>query len=151
MYEGGGRHSLDLVVDRRQLFVLGGDGLGCRFRNQRIGGKHHGHRLADETHLVDREYRLVVERRTVIGLGDHLADVVGGKHAKDARYFLRRAGVDRLDAAMRHGAAENLAVQHAVQSHQVGIFGSAGHFFARFEARDRTADLATPYRVRRHQ
>ena len=70
------RHRLDLVVDRRQLLIFGDDRVRRGFGNMRIGGEHDGDRLADETHFVDRQDRLVVERRPVIGIGDDLADVV---------------------------------------------------------------------------
>ena len=55
--------------------------------------------------------------------------------------FLRGAGVDRLDPAVRHGAAEYLGMQHAGQAHGVGVFGAAGDLVAAFEARHRAADL----------
>ncbi len=147
---GRRRHRLDFVVDRRQFLIFGDDGVRRGFGNMRIGGEHDGDRLADETHFVDRQDRLVVERRPVIRIGDHLAHVVRGDDAKHARHCLRRGRIDRLDAAMRHGGTENLAMQHAGQPHQVRVFGAAGDFFAAFEARHRAADLAAAYWVCRH-
>ena len=63
-------HGLDLVVHRGQLLVLGGDEMHRLFGDVRVDGEHHGDRLADVAHLVEREDRLIVERRAVIRLGD---------------------------------------------------------------------------------
>ena len=65
-----------------------------------------------------------------------------GHDAMDARKFFRCAGVDRLDAAVRDGAAKDFAMQHARQAHGVGIFGATGDLVARLEARQRAADLS---------
>ena len=144
------RHRLDLVEHRRQFLVFGDDQLRRLLGDVRVGGQHDRHWLADEPHLVDRQDRLVVERRAVIGIGDHLADVVGGDDAVHARHRAGRAHVDALDAAMRHGAAEDLSVQHAGQPHVVDVFGAAGDLLARFEPRHRAADLgARHYGVHR--
>ena len=145
------RHRLDLVVDRLELLVFGGDRLDGSVRDMRIGGEHHRDRLADEAHFVHGQDRLIVERRAVIGIGDHLDDVFGSDDAEHAGDFLRRADVDRLDAAVRHRRAEDLAIKHAGQPHQMGIFGAAGDLFARFEPRYRAADLAAAYRIGRHR
>ena len=72
------RQRLDLVVDRRQLLVFGGDELHRLLGDVRIGGDDGGDRLADEAHLLVREDRLVVERRPVIGTLQHLHHVVDG-------------------------------------------------------------------------
>ena len=133
---------LDLVEHRRQLLVFGDDELRRLLGDVRIGGEHDRDRLADVVHLVDREDRLVVEGRAVIGLGDDLAHVLGCDDAIDAGHLPGRAGVDRLDAAVRDRAAENLAVQHAGQPHGVGVFGAPGDLLARLEPRQRAADLA---------
>ena len=117
---------LDLVEDRRQLLVFGDDQLRRLLGDVGIGGEHHGDRLADEVHLVDRQDRLIVECRAVIGLRDDLAHVLDGDDAIDAGHLLGRAGVDRLDAAVGDGAAEDLAVQHAGKPHGVGVFGAPG-------------------------
>ena len=148
---GRRRHRLDFVVDRRQLLIFGDDRVRRGFRDMGIGGEHDGDRLADEAHFVDGQDRLVVERRPVIGIGDDLADVIRGDDAENAGDFLRRGRVDRLDAAVRHGGTKNLAVQHAGQPHQMGVFGAAGDLLAAFEARHRAADLAAAYRIGRHQ
>ena len=134
---------LDLVEDRGQFLVFGGDELYRLVGNVRVGGDHGGDRLADEAHLLVRQDRLVVEGRPVIGIGDHLHDVVDGDDMEDARHLLRRAGVDRLDAAMRHGAAKQLRHQHTGQPHGVDVFGAAGDLVARFQPRNGAADLGT--------
>ena len=46
-----------------QLFIVGGDQLHRAFGGVRIGGQHDGDRLADIAHLVERQDRLIVERR----------------------------------------------------------------------------------------
>ena len=71
----------------------------------------------------------------------HLLHVVDGDDVQHARHLLRRAGVDRLDAAVRDRAAEDLGMQHARQPHGVGVFGAAGDLVAAFEPRHRAADL----------
>ena len=128
-------HRLDFVVDCGQFLVFGDDFLRRGLGDMRIGGEHDGDRLADEPHLVDRQDRLIMECRTVIGIGNDLGDVLGGDDAIDARDFFRRAHVDRLDAAVRHGAAEDFSVQHAGQPHRMGVFGAADDLVARFEPR----------------
>jgi hypothetical protein len=133
---------LDLVVDGGQLLVFGGDRLHGLLGHVRIGRQHHGDGLADEAHLLVREDRLVVERRAVIGVRNDGLDVVDRDDAIDAGDLLRRAGVDRLDAAMRDGAAEDLGMQHAGQAEIMGVLRAARDFFARFKAGQRAADLA---------
>ena len=61
----GRGHRLDLVEDRRQFLVIGDDQLCRRLGDMRVCGQHHGDRLADKMHLVDREDRLIVEGRAV--------------------------------------------------------------------------------------
>ncbi len=136
-----GGHGLHLVVDRGQFLVFRHDLVDRGFGDVGIGGHHHRDRLADEAHLVDRQDGLIVERGAVVGIGDHLADVVGGEDAMNAGNLLRGAGVDRLDPAMRHRAAEDLSVQHSRQPHGVRVFGASGDLLAGFEPRQRTADL----------
>src|SRR5262249_59858896 len=68
--------------------------------------------------------------------------VVDRDDAVDARDLLGRAGVDRLDAVVRDGAAEDLRVQHAGQAQIVGVLGAPRDLVARLETRQRAADLA---------
>ena len=134
-------HRLDLVVDRGQLLVLGDDEVRRLLGDVRIGREHDRDRLADVAHLVDREDRLVVERRAVVRLGDDGADVVGGDHAVHAADRLRGADVDALDATVRDGAAEDLAVEHPRQAQVVDVLRAPGDLLPRLEPRDRAADL----------
>ncbi len=96
-------HRRDLVVDGRQFVVFGGDQLRGPLGHVRVARQHHGDRLADVTHLVERQDRLVVKGRAVIGLGDQLADVFAGHDAMHARDRARRLRIDAADAAVRQG------------------------------------------------
>jgi len=136
-----GLHRRDLVVYRRQFVVFGRDQLHRVLGDMRIGGEHHRDRLADVVHLVERQDRLIVEGGTVIGLGNDLVDVFAGDDAVHAVERTRRRGVDAADAAVRHGRAEHLAVQHAGQAQVMRIFGAAGDLGARFEPRQLSADF----------
>ena len=145
---------LDLVEHRRQFVVFGDDQRRGLVGDMGILGEHHGDRLTDVMHLVDREDRLVVERRAVIGVRDDLAHVLRRHHPVDARHRLRGAGVDRADAAVSDGRAKNLAEQHARQAQIVRVFGASRDLLAGFEPRRRAADLAAGGccgRYRRHQ
>ena len=130
---GGGGHRLHLVVDRGKFLVLRHNLVHGRLGDVRIRRHHDRDRLADESYLFEGQNRLVVERRAVIGVGDHPADIVGGVHALHAGNFRGGAGVDRLDSAVRHGAAEDLAVQHAGQPQEMSVFGASGDLFATLE------------------
>ena len=133
--EGGRGHGFHLVVDRGQVLVFRHDLVDRGFGDMGIGGYDHRDRLADEAHLVDCQNGLVVECRAVIGIGDHLKDVVGGEDAMNAGNLRRRTRVDRFDPAMRHRAAEDLSVQHSRQPHGVSVFGASGDLLAAFEPR----------------
>ena len=58
-------HRLDFVEHGRQFLVLDVDQLRRGLRHVRIARQHHRDRLADVVDLVEREDRLVVERRAV--------------------------------------------------------------------------------------
>jgi hypothetical protein len=133
---------LDLVEDRWQWLVLDHDRLCRLFGDARIDGEHRSDRLADMAYLSFGEDRLVVKRRSVIGLGDDAADIGGGDDAMHAGDRHRGAAVDVADKAVRHRAAAELGPQHAGQAQIVDVFGGAGDFGAGLDARDRAADLA---------
>ncbi len=124
--DGRGGDGFDFVEHRRQLFVVGGDQLHGAFGGVRIGGEHDGDRLADIAHLVERQDRLIVKGGAVIGIGDELPDVLAGDDREDALGLARVGDIDRADAAMRDGAAEDLAVQHAGQAQIVDVVRAAG-------------------------
>ncbi len=126
---------LDLVEHRRQLFVFGGNQLHRLLGQMRILGQHGGNGLADVMHLVERQDRLVVERRPVVRIGDDGLDVLAGIDGENARYVARSAHIDGFDAPMRHRAAEELADQHAGQAHGVGIFGAPAYLRACLQSR----------------
>ena len=97
-----GLHRRDFVIDRRQFLVFDLDQLRGALGHMRIARQHGGDRLADMVHLVERQDRLVVKRRTVIGLGDQLADILAGDDAMHAGDGARCTHVDVADAAVRH-------------------------------------------------
>ena len=132
---------LDLVIDRRKLVVFRRDQLHRLLGHVRIGGKHHRDRLAHMADLLMRQDRLVVEGRAVIGMRDERKNIVDGDDPGDAGQRARRAGVDAADAAMRHGAAKHLAIEHAGQAQVMHIFRTPRDLLARLQARDALADL----------
>ncbi len=132
---------LDLVIDRGKLVIVGGDQLHRLLGHVRVGGQHHGDRLAHMADLLMRQDRLVVEGRAVIGMRDERENVVDGDDAGDAGQRARRGGVDAADAAMRYGAAKDLAIKHAGKTQVVHIFGAPGDLLARLQPRDALADL----------
>jgi hypothetical protein len=145
---------LDFVEHRRQFVILGDD-QGGLLRHMGIVRQHHRDGLADIMHLVDGEDRLVVEGRAVIGVRDDLAHVLRGDDAVDARHRLGGAGVDQSDPAVGDGRAEDPAEQHARQPQIMGVFRPSRDLLARFQPRQRAADLAAGNRRRgrcgRHQ
>ena len=108
------------VRDRRQLFDLDFDRLE-RVLGLRLGvGDHHGDRLADVADLVLRDDRLkiVLEFRQVgqpqRDDRDALPDIRGGDDRMHARHGARGRRVDPAKPAVRHAAAHNHRMQHAV-------------------------------------
>ena len=151
VHDRGGGHGLDLVIDGGQLLVVGDHELGGGVGDVRIGGQHHRDRLAHIMHLVEREDRLIVERRAVERLRHHGADVLDGHHPVHAG---KRAGgldVDRADTPMRDRAAHDLAVEHAGQPQIVHVFGAARDLGGAFETADRAPDLSAADRPGCHQ
>src|SRR5262249_31055178 len=71
-------------------------------------------------------------------------------HTKHAGNAGRRADVDPPYTAVRDGAAENLAVDHARYLHGVGVFGTARDLGPCLKPRQRNADLAAGCTVRGH-
>src|SRR5215469_2657770 len=143
----GGFH---LVEDRRQFLIVDDNELCGLLGNMRIAGEHHPDGLADVTHLVDRQNRLIMEGRTVIGMWDDLDNVVASDDAVNAGNFERLAKVDVLETPMRDGAAHNLAHEHTWQAHMMYVFGPAGDLGDGLESRNGAANLSTRSRCRRH-
>ena len=88
-----------------------------------------------------REDRLVVERGAVIGLRDELADFLAVTTRCTPASARAALVVDARDAAMRNGAAEDLAVQHAGETQAVHVFGPAGDLGPRFQPGNAATDL----------
>ena len=110
-----GRQRLVLDVDQLQR-VLGD-----------VGGLGHDrrHLLALEAHLVGGEHRLGVARE-----GGHPGEVVlrhqvAGDDGDDTRQGLRPGGVDRDDAGVCKGAAQELHVQHPRERDVVDVVALA--------------------------
>ena len=139
MNRRGGR--FHFVENRRQFFVLRSDQAGGIFSHMRVSCKDHSDRLSDIAHLVQGEHRLIVKRRSVIGLGNQPLDILTGDHRMHTGYGACRARVDRHNASMGNAAAEHLAVQYAWQADVVDVFGAPGDLGCAFHARDRAADL----------
>ncbi len=105
-------HGLDLVEDRGQLVVIHVDERQRLLGDVRVLGEHDRDRLADMTHYVDRQHRLVVKGRAVERLRHHSCHVGGRDHPMHAGKARCRRHVEPADAAVRDGAAQDLAVQH---------------------------------------
>src|ERR1700752_5340277 len=136
---GGG---FPLVEDRRQFRIVDANELRGLLRNMRVAGKHHRDRLADVTHLVDRQNRLIVEGRAVIGMWDDLDNVVAGDDSVNAGNFECFAKVDVLKSPVSDGAAHDLAHEHAWQAHMMYIFGPAGDLGDGLQSRNGAANLS---------
>ncbi len=104
-----------------QRLVLDDDGLAAVLGDVRVVGDHAGDLLALEANLVGGEHglRVVGQRRhpREVALRGHLA----GQHQPHAGDLPRLAGVDGLDARVRHRAAQDLHVQHAGQHDVVDV------------------------------
>jgi hypothetical protein len=109
--------------------------------DMRVAGQHHGDRLADMAHLVQRQDGLIVKRRAVIRFGDNFSNILAGDDAMDAGDFPRCAGINVADAAVRHRRPRDFAVEHAGQAQIVHVVGAAGDLGAHFEARNLSPDL----------
>ena len=60
------------------------------------------------------------------------------------------AGVDRADAGVRAGTAQNLGVQHAVEHKVARLDGGARELVAAVDARNAAADVKQFVGARRH-
>ena len=136
-----GLHRRDLVIHRRQFVIFGGDQLHGLLGDVRIASQHGRNRLADITHFVERQDRLVVKGGAVIGFRDQLADIFAGDDAVHAGQLPRRLRIDAADAPVRHGRAKHFAVQHAGQPQIMRIIGAPGHLGAHFKPRNIPSDL----------
>jgi len=147
-------HGFDLVIDRRQLFILGKRS-GATAASAMCGSVATTAATGSPTKRTLSSARIgwVVERRSVIRIGDHLADVFAGETPR-ARPGMRAgcADVNALYTAVRNGASKNLAVDHARQLHHVGCIRRGPVTLARcLKPGQRDADLAPSRTVYRHR
>ena len=83
------------------------------------GGQHHRDRLADIAHLVVGDHRLLERLELRQRLQPHRDDRRAARHVGrgddgvHARHLQRRGGVDRDEAAVRHGAAQDHGIEQA--------------------------------------
>ena len=135
-----GGQRFDLVVHPRQFLVIDLNQARRPLRDMRVGGEHCGNRFAKMAHLVQRQDRLIVKGRSVIGFGHDSPHVLAGNDLVHARQRRRFADVDRPDTAMRDRAAVQLGVQHRGEPQIVDILGPAGDLGAAFDPREGTAN-----------
>ena len=105
--------ALNGIDERRQLLVVDLDQLDGVGRRIAVLGDDEGDLLALEQHLLVGQHRLHVagERRHVVEI--ERLQVVGGEDRLDARHLERGRRVDRLDARVAVGRADEIAEQHA--------------------------------------
>ncbi|MEJ7695096.1 MAG: hypothetical protein WKF78_00140 [Candidatus Limnocylindrales bacterium] len=136
---GAWRESLVECRDDGQLLVVDDDladgGLGDRM----VRGRDSGDRLTGEADPVDREYRPVLDRVTVVRVDVH--QVRGCQDRDDAGDRLGRRRVDREDPGMRVRASEHLAVEHPRNHDVADEFGLAAQLLGGIRACHRPADL----------
>ena len=123
------RQRLQLHLDLRQ------GRLGCLLADR-------GHRrqaLAEKADLVVRED---VDLRLAIGKVGCSGHVGGGDDRGDAGHRLRLARIDRQDARVMDGAAQDPGVQHAVHLQVGGVFRPAVHRAGAVQSRNADPDGA---------
>ena len=126
------------AADRPQLAVLDVDEPARVPRGLLLGRRDRDDGVADEAHLVGTERVLVLAHRQDAERRRH---VLARQHALDAGQRLGLRGVDLDDLGVRHGAAQQLHVQHARQRHVVGELRQARDLAARVDLADRLADV----------
>ena len=135
-----------IAVDHRgKRLDIDGDRLQCILGQRDAVGDHDGDRLADKADLVGGDDRLHVtlgRRQRVVPQRNrrYLADVGRGDHRMDAGPRAGRRRVDRADAAVRDGAAQDHRVQHFFVGEIVGVLAAPGEKAQILEPLDRAAD-----------
>ena len=133
---GDRRQRLDVDLDQPER-VLGDAG---------SVGEHDRQRLADVTHLAVRDHGLPERLEVRQWLQPHgdarhaLAHVCGGDHEMHAGEPARPRNVDRADAAVGDGAAQDRRVQHALARDVVDVLPAPAQEAEIFQALDRAAD-----------
>ena len=133
------------ICDDGQRRDVDRDRLRRIFRKRRRVRHHHRHGLADIAHGAGRDHRLL-ERREGIELllpqrnGRNRPDVGRGDDGVNAGPRQRRAGVDRDDAAMGDGAAQDHRMQQARPREVIHILALAAQEPQILDALDRASD-----------
>jgi hypothetical protein len=99
-----------------------------------VGRDDEGDLLALEEDLAVGEHHLLVARQRRHPVEAEGGEVGGGEHREDARHLERRVLVDRHDAGVGVGAADEIAEEHSGQLDVVDVvalaLGEAGVFHA---------------------
>ena len=118
------RHRVSNVGDRGKLLEFRfdeGQRLGC---GGLVIGRHHGHRVAVVTDLVQGDDGLVLVGRAEVRV--HAVQGLAGEHRGHPRQRRRLARIDAEQARVREGAAQDLAVEHPRDLQVHGVDGLAG-------------------------
>ena len=139
------------VDDHRQLLVLDHDRLAGILGDVRVVGDDGGDLLALEADLVRGEHRL-----GVVGQGRHPRQVAGGhrltrEHQSHTGHVPGCGGVDRLDAGVGDGGAEDLHVEHPREDHVVDVVALTDDEPVVLDAPAARAEAADLDLVERHQ
>ena len=126
----------------RQRLVLDVDQLQRVFRHVRGLGDDRRHLLALEAHLVGGEHRLGVARERGHPREVVLRHQLARDDGDDARQRLRPGSVDRDDAGVCEGAAQELQVEHPRKRDVVDVVALAADEALVLLALDRVAEPA---------
>jgi hypothetical protein len=135
-----------ITIDHRwERIDIDSDRLHCVFGQRDAVSDYDGDRLADKANLVGGDDRLHVtlgRRQRVVPQRNrrYLADIGRSDHCMDARPRPGRRGVDRANAAVRHGAAQDHRMQHFIVCKVVGVLAAPGKKAQILEPLDRAAD-----------
>ena len=133
---GDRRQRLDIDLDQAER-ILGDAG---------AVGEHDGNGFADITYFGFRDHRLPERLEIRQRLQPHrhprhpVADILGGEHAMHAGERARGGDVDRAQAAVGDGAAQDRGVQHVLAHDVVDILPAPAQEARILQALDRAAD-----------
>ena len=118
-------HCLERIDHDGERFVFDLDLVDTVIGRIAVGGDHEGHFLVLEQHLAVGQHHL-----HVAGQRRHPGEVdgfqrLGSNHRQHAGHLQRLFRVDRFDARMSVGRADEIAVQHARQLQIVDIIAFA--------------------------
>ena len=118
------------VGDRRQRFDLGLDQAECVLGYAGSVGEHDRNRLSDVAHFGLGDHRLsealeLRQRLQPHGDARHaVADLLGRDHGVYARQGARARHLDRADATMGNGAAQDRRVQHVLAREIIDVLSA---------------------------